>query len=425
MKQDLSPRARFRITEFENPSGGKVWRVSGIQRDGTRVRENFRDPLVAQARATELESQWLGLQQLATLRPTHLSIPELRLAESAFARLEDPAELTKAVDHWLSHARKVALHKSNVPTLDDAWKAYDAWLDLATCPLRAKTKPTIKSFMASFVAESANVRVDQLTPESIEATLVKRWPGAVTRNNVRRVISRFCTWCMERSRRWLSSNPATTALIPIEEGESGEPEIFSLAQVRRLLVAARRFRGGKFLRFVVLGLFGGLRPAEAIRVRAGQVNLDDGELRLEGAQTKTGDPRTVFLHPTAVAWLRLCPGATRDPQKSRLLWDELRKKARCLEKWPHDVLRHTAISHAFRLEGSYGRVAEWAGNSEAIIKKHYQGRVSSEETAVFWALHPDRHERLLARAKMAEAKAGRVVVLSRESFLERARTARG
>ena len=59
-----------------------------------------------------------------------------------------------------------------------------------------------------------------------------------------------------------------------------------------------------------------------------------------------------------------------------------------LKRWVPDVLRHTAISHYFRKTGSYGRTAEQFGNSESIIKKHYQGRVSSADTKKFYALRP-------------------------------------
>jgi hypothetical protein len=56
--------------------------------------------------------------------------------------------------------------------------------------------------------------------------------------------------------------------------------------------------------------------------------------------------------------------------------------------WAPDIMRHTAISHYFRKTGSYGHTAEQFGNSEAIIKKHYQSRVSSEDTGRFYALRP-------------------------------------
>jgi hypothetical protein len=38
----------------------------------------------------------------------------------------------------------------------------------------------------------------------------------------------------------------------------------------------------------------------------------------------------------------------------------------------------------------YGKAAEQFGNSEAIIKKHYQSRVSSDDTKKFYALMPKK-----------------------------------
>ena len=42
----------------------------------------------------------------------------------------------------------------------------------------------------------------------------------------------------------------------------------------------------------------------------------------------------------------------------------------------------------FRPTGSYGLTCEMAGNSEAIVKQIYQGRVSSADTAKFFAILP-------------------------------------
>ena len=53
-----------------------------------------------------------------------------------------------------------------------------------------------------------------------------------------------------------------------------------------------------------------------------------------------------------------------------------------------DVLRHTAVSHYFRHTGSYGQTAEQFGNSEAVIKKHYAARVSTEDTKAFYSILP-------------------------------------
>jgi integrase len=177
--------------------------------------------------------------------------------------------------------------------------------------------------------------------------------------------------------------------------------VFSLAECRRLLVAARRYRQGKFLRYVVLQLFGGLRPGEALR--ASRINLKDGEIDLAGKETKTWHPRLVKMDPLLVSWIEVATGPAVNPQNSRLHWDELRRKAK-LTRWPDDVLRHTAISHHFRRGGSYGLTAEWAGNSEAIIKRHYQGRVTSDESAVFWGWFPDRQVRAGARKVVSQKR---------------------
>ncbi len=40
------------------------------------------------------------------------------------------------------------------------------------------------------------------------------------------------------------------------------------------------------------------------------------------------------------------------------------------------------------MTGSYGLTAEQFGNSESIIKLHYQGRVTSEDTKRFYMLKP-------------------------------------
>jgi hypothetical protein len=52
-----------------------------------------------------------------------------------------------------------------------------------------------------------------------------------------------------------------------------------------------------------------------------------------------------------------------------------------------------AISHFFRKTGSYGLTAEQFGNSESIIKLHYQGRVTSEDIKRFYGLTPQTKEK--------------------------------
>jgi integrase len=158
-------------------------------------------------------------------------------------------------------------------------------------------------------------------------------------------------------------------------------------QCEALLRAAENHKRGMLAPYVAVCLFGGLRPFEAMRLTWRQVNLEDNEIRLEAKQTKTGRARVVTIDRTLAKWLQAHRGKEFFPSGWRKNFDAV-KLAAGIENWPVDVMRHTAISHFFRECESYGRTAEQFGNSEAIIKAHYQGRVKSAETARFYAILP-------------------------------------
>jgi len=164
--------------------------------------------------------------------------------------------------------------------------------------------------------------------------------------------------------------------------------ILPVKDCRRLLKAAGP---AGLAPYVAVCLFGGVRPAETARLKWDAVNLKDREIRLEANQVKTGRRtqrgRTVAICDTLYAWLKVHKDKAFYPANWRKKFDAVRKRAK-IKEWPHDVMRHTAISHYFRKTGSYGRAAEQFGNSEAIIKKNYQGRVTSEDTNKFYALRP-------------------------------------
>jgi integrase len=176
--------------------------------------------------------------------------------------------------------------------------------------------------------------------------------------------------------------------------------------------------------YVALCLFGGLRPYEAARLTWDQVNLADKEIRLRGQQTKTGKGRMVVICPTLKAWLTRYKGQDevyrpsfdlelRQVRKS-IGYGEPTEVSPDLKPWVPDILRHTAISHYFRATGSYGRTAEQFGNSESIIKKHYQSRVSSKDTKRFYALRPVA-AKTAKRAKRPAKPAANVVALPVEA----------
>lgn len=366
-----------------------AYRVQGW-RQGSRIRENFASLKGAEARRFELETERLGHATPETLRATWLSASQLKAAEGVFIALPDPEEVVRAVSWWRTRGKREeeATRHADGVSLDDAAAKFTAWLENSPS-LREATRRNLRYRVAMFVSEVGNLPLASITPETIEAWLDGRKASAVTRSNDARAIRRFFGWCCERRQRFLTSNPC--AVVKVELPERGAPEIYSMREVHRILAAARRFRNGRFLKFVVLQLFGGLRPTEALRFRDDQIR--DGFLRIEPKQSKTGSGRTIEADPVLLAWMTECPeGPVADPQKSKLLWGGLKAKAR-LTRWIPDGLRHTAVSHYFRRSGSYGLTAEWAGNSESVIREHYQARTSAADSARFWGLFPRRTER--------------------------------
>ena len=392
-----APKARFKILPFTNPrTGTPSWRVTGTRRNGERIRENFASAQEAQYRHTELEAEFHAANGVAALRATRLTDEQVSIAEAAFKRLEKDQDLLTSVDHWLRTGKPVTIKES--PRLDEALKAYEDWLETTT-DLRPVTKGHLRRRVTHFVNNVGNLRVTDVLPDHIENYLAHRNVSANTKDANCRAISSFFTWCMKGKRHWAINNPCYAVEIEgLTSDDDREPVVLAVKECEALLRSAERFEKGRLAAYIALCMFGGLRPFETARLTWDQVNLTDGEIRLKSTQTKTGKGRIVTICKTLKAWLSRY---RKSGDIYRPTYDLELKGLRAsigygpktveqphLKPWVPDVLRHTAISHYFRATGSYGRTAEQFGNSEGIIKKHYQGRVTSEETKRFYALRP-------------------------------------
>jgi integrase len=399
-------KLRFKIVPFANPSREQVWRVAGVKRDGTRIRENYPDEKAAQCRQAELLAEYHSRADSDTnLRATKLSDVQLRIAETAFLRVDADEEVLLAIEHWLRDGKKKANAKE-APRLDEAVTDFEKWLD-ATTSLRPRSKDFLRTQVNIFRNSVPNLRVSDFVPDHIDDFLDKRNVSTQTKINSRLAVSRFFSWCMKgRDRRWVTVNPCKAVEIEKEKREA-LPSVLSVDECAKLLRAAEKKHRGRMAPYIAVCLFGGLRPAEATRLTWDEVNLQDGEIIIKSQASKTNKPRVVMICDTLKAWLTAYKDKPFSATNRRRDLDALKQAAgyvgresvdgggagdgkEKLKPWPSDVMRHSAISHYFRKTGSYGRTAEQFGNSEAIIKKHYQGRVSSEDTKAFYAIMPKK-----------------------------------
>ena len=395
---------RFTILEFIRPRTGEVsWRVTGSKIGGARIRENFKTEAEARVRHAELLSENLQVKSDIAIKATRLDDARLQLAEEAFRKLGDDWErIVDAVDHWKKTGTSLAAKES--PRLDDAVAQYLTWL--AGNSFRDATKRHWKIRMNVFKGSTPNIKIAEFTPEHIDAYLATRKVSASGKDTDRRAVSRFFSWCIYKDRRWATSNPCRKVID--EDGgrrdETPPTAVLTIDECVRLLRSAEKHKAGLLVPYVAACLFAGLRPFEASRLTWDQVNLTDNEIRLEAWQVKTGRKtgrgRVVTINPTLAKWLGTCKGREFFPKNWRKEFDAVKLAAgfgtpdktdesrKNLKPWLDDGMRHTAVSHYLRESGSYGRAAEQFGNSEAIIKAHYQGRVSSDDTKRFYALLP-------------------------------------
>lgn len=216
---------------------------------------------------------------------------------------------------------------------------------------------------------------------------------------------------------------------PVRKGKSEDVtyavEILSPEQCAILLASCT----ADTLPSVAIGMFAGLRSSEIERLNWSNVRLSESVIILgKEVARKTGSRRVVPIHPTLAKWLQ--PYAKESgmiqPSDFRKLFDRVRVTAgfkpsfskrnddelqallkaskgrkEKLTPWPSNCLRHSAISYAMADCGDQSKVASWAGNSPAMIKKHYDAQATPSAAVKFYSITPDTSEKVISFTKAA------------------------
>ena len=375
---------RYSIAPFQNKATGTTsWRVSGYTLTGERIRENYASHARAKSRFMELELEAMKRQPSPDdLKATTLTNEQLAMAEAMFLRL-DIAEVLPATEHWIRTARGQVVMES--PTIDAAVLEFSQWVQASD--MRHLTKNSVISYAKRFSDGVPNMKVCDFGRVQADEYLANLVMGAISKDTTRRRLSRLFSW--SQTKGYCQSNPFHR-IGKARRRDDATPHILTVDESERLLRAAERHHEGNMVSYTALGLFAGIRPWELSRMNWQHINLTDREIRLPGNICKTRRARTVKICDTLHAWLVGREGMPIYPKNGENHIKEVRALAGFGpdKPWIKDVTRHTAISHYFRLTGSYGLTAERHGNSEGIIRGHYQGLVSSADTTRFYALRP-------------------------------------
>jgi integrase len=382
----MSQAAQFVISEFTNPSGEVVFRVTGWL-DGKRIRKNYPTQAEATAARQLLEIQHLQSETGVRTTATRLTDEQLHEAEAAFRRIAGkPRPLSFYLDYALANYREPENLKPLSAAIEDykLSKAHEHEQGHISAPQLARIGWDLKRLDEHFPKRS----VAELTLPAIVAFLEKGRPGMKTYNNRRGIVSTFFKFAFHRG--WIAENPMPKVPHYRIRRKRGSAVTFSTAQAADLMEHFETFEGGRWVPYFALCLFAGIRPGvpdgEITKIKPEDVNLDTGIISISADVSKVREPRRITIQPNLAAWLRAYPLSKFPIVVGN--FKKRREKFRDRFNLSHDVLRHTFISMFVAKFRSIGEASIQAGNSESIIRRHYLDLKSTEEGAAFFGITP-------------------------------------
>ncbi len=190
-----------------------------------------------------------------------------------------------------------------------------------------------------------------------------------------------------------------------------ETEIFTPSELREMLASVR----DELKPWLAIGAFCGLRSVEILRLDWAQVNLQRRFVEVKAINAKTQSRRLVGICDAAHAWLapyakpqgRLAHYTEENKFHAGVVTDVNRARRAAAEavghdpksvpkfRWKRNGLRHSFCSYRLMLTHDAARTALEAGNSPAMVFKHYRELVTEEEAKQWFAVAPESKDGII------------------------------
>ena len=400
-------KSKFKITPFTNPSGEKVWRLSGTL-NGKRVRENHKTRPEAVSKRQEYEIERLNGQsegQTVWTTLTHDQNQDAIAAVNILKRAKFNKSLTFAVNYLIEHYRE-AEHAAQVEDVVQNYmdaRSTDQSRGLITLRQYKAINAEMNTFKAVFTERTIDTISSDELKEYLEgkplhsrhAASLKTW------NNRRGFLSTFFKYCLHM--KHVATDPVVYVPQFKIQKARGTASTLTAERAKEFMHWLESYKGqqnkngqwwgksGCMVPYFTLTLFAGIRPdwetGEMSSLRPEHIRLDTDVIFIEPAVSKVNEKRSIKIQPNLRMWLEKYPldeYPILPPRRLKHMFREIRKHW----KLPPDVMRHTYISMTIGAFRSVGDAALQAGNSEAVIRKHYLDLKSVEEADEFWRITP-------------------------------------
>ena len=355
-----------------NHAGYKIrWWHHGKRKEA--YRKSYEDALALKCDITE--EVLFGGQK--TFKKTHLSDSQLVDAEAALTVLDgrigavEAAQL--ALKAWKDKYEGIELSR-----------AYELFLEhINSENLRPETVKKYRQTALRFVDQSKGLKTSDIEHDNVNC-FMQQFEHPLNFNARRRELKRFLNFI--KSNSWLNSDPLDK--IKPKKIEHLTPRLLSPEQVRELFSIAKALSPEGSQTYLALLLFAAVRPEEMRRLSVGGtlqecLNLDTGYLTIPSRVAKGRGLRKIKIRPALKAFL------TPYPTRIGLKEYHFKKiKSQLSFKIPHDGLRHTGITAIYMDLRNFADTALETGNSEQVIRKHYLGNWTEEQSSKFWSIRP-------------------------------------
>ena len=372
---------------YRTESKGRVRFTLSFYRDGRRERKVFTNLDAAKKEALFVAQRiQVGMQHVTDLKPHERD--HFKAAVAMLGKIGVP--LVAAVEDYV-RARELAGSESLASMASEYGKLFKKVIRKATTGeivaemlLNRKQdgaskvyigqlKTTLNRFSTHFPGDILAV-----TANDIDSWLRSLDVAVGTRNSMLRCVKVFFSFA--RSRNYLPEDKSTAAdNVRLVKSVSEDVMVFTPDQMRTILHAAPP----RLLPILAIGAFSGIRVAELNRLDWSAVDLERRIIEIRAGQAKTASRRVVPITDNLAAWLEPLKRKGKVVAAKYLHCDVAGLTDALGIDWPRNVLRHSFISYRIATVKSADQVALEAGNSPAIIFRHYR-ELTTEEIADEW-----------------------------------------
>lgn len=219
-----------------------------------------------------------------------------------------------------------------------------------------------------------------------------------SRNHQRACMRQFLDWAVRRDYLQRTHRLLEADGMKAQTADEGEIEFYTPAELKALLDAAE----GTMRVTIAIGALAGLRTAEILRLDYADLWRVENHIEVSSAKSKNRQRRLVEIVPALAKWLEpFRNGAGKVCDLAEITWQQhfnnVCEAARVEikgEKQPvarkRNGLRHSFCTFHFALHGNENLTAQQAGNSPAMIHRHYKGLATKKEAEAWFAVSPEQ-----------------------------------